>query len=185
MILRRSDITGGIGRKFRSERRQPPEKLAFIFIKEGVTPIDSCPQRPMARQRGAPPSRQELEPVCQPSQNALNAKDRNSRRSQLQGERHSVQLSADRTNVASSGVAKIELTGAGRRPLDEELNRSVGDRCCGSLCVSRRNREGSKTVDMLSLSAEWLLRCRQNTQVSIILEEGFDTPGGGRCKSVG
>ena len=91
-------------------------------------------------------------------------------------------MSADRTNVASSGVAKVELTGAGRRPLDEELNRSVGDRCCGSLCVSRRNREGSKTVDMLSLSAERLLRCRQNTQVSIILEEGFDHPGDGRCK---
>ena len=93
-----SVVAGGLGRliecKARREDPEAPEHRLFIGRQQPVAPIERCAQRALPRRRAARALAQQLKALRQPGLQALQAEQRHSRSSHLDGQRHTIEMHA-------------------------------------------------------------------------------------------
>ena len=100
-------------------------------------------QRLVARLCAAPTAgQQQAEPIVEHGLQALQSEGIDARRGQFDGQRHAVELPADRGDAPGIGIVEAEAVQRRRRALDEQLHRGPGG---GLGCTEQDIRGGSSS----------------------------------------
>ena len=136
------------------------------FGKEPVTPVERRLQRPLPRRRGARPKPQQGQPLVKKRGGLLQPVSLDASGSQLDRERHAVELSADRDHDCRFRIAKVQASAACQRALDEQLGRGERpSRRRGEPRIVWRTGERIQPVDVLTLDPKSLAAGRQDVDL--------------------
>ncbi len=127
----RRDAFHPLQREAVGKDREPSEKAALLRRQQIVTPVDGRAHRLLARKRGAAAAAQDAKPFVQALGEIVDRQHPDARRSQLDGERDAVQSPANLADDGRVAVRKRESAVGGYGALDEEPDRTVGQRLRG------------------------------------------------------
>ncbi len=128
----------------------------------------------MPRHRRPPAAHQQAEAVIQHGREAGDAEGIEPPRRQLDRQRHAIEPAADLGDDRRIRIAELEATEAGRGPLDEQLDRRIGQRLGRRQpCGSRRQRQRRQALHPLALDPQRLPAGGQDMQPRRALERGL------------
>jgi hypothetical protein len=131
-----------------------------------VTPVDRRSKRLLPRQRGAPSSGQECEPVGQPIEDLFGREDSGPNGGQLDRERQTVEAAAQLDDGCLVRAGQLEGSRCGGSALGEQCHGLVLPKLGEWLiAVGRRKPERRHRDDMLPGHLEWLSGRGQHSHV--------------------
>ena len=129
---------GRVQREAAGHGSEPGEDLLLQLGEKLIAPVDGGAERLVARERGAPPLREQAEAVIEVFGKAAQPEDTDATGRQFDGERNAVEPAADVDDQRRVGVAHLKPVVARPGALDEELHRRV------SHCLGRREPGGGR-----------------------------------------
>jgi hypothetical protein len=138
------------------EDRETTQQDAFKLVQQLVTPVERRPQRLVPR-RGRPPSAgQQTEAIVETGGESLDAERGGTRRRQLDRQRESVELPADRCNYRHKAAVRRKTRLCRPRPLDEQPNGAVAQGIVVSRDIGRRHGEPLHRINPFARRSERL-----------------------------
>ncbi len=148
------------------EHREPAQHHAFDLRQEAVAPIQRGLQGFLARRRGAWPNPQQGQALVQQRSGLLQPIGLDASSRQLDGERHTVELSADAHHDGGVGVVQVQASTARHRALHEQPGRGeLLKRRRGELRIIRGTSQRIQFVDVLAFDLQRLAACCQDVDL--------------------
>ena len=165
-----SDRDGSVQCEVGGEHPQPAEQGPLLGTQQIKTPVQRRAQRPMARQRGPPPPRQEPEPIVQRGRHTRDPQHHGARGCEFNGQRHAVQTPAYRRDHVRQRVIHWRQSAGLPGPGQKQPHCAVTDQIIGRCRLRGRHHQRRYLVDPLPLRPQRLatggqdLRPRRTTE---------------------
>jgi hypothetical protein len=170
----RGDGLGQPQREAADEHAEPPKHRLLVRVEQRMAPFERGLQRLVARHRVARAAGEQAQALSEPLMQALHAQQLDARRRELDGQRQTVELAADRAYDGRGRRLESETAVDRTRPFDEQADCAealVGD----ILRPGQRQRRQLEDLLVCRRSDSWLVtrrwtagaaRCRLRTKAT-------------------